>query len=415
MASKESTDLILDLLYDELSPEETLRARKLLEQNDDLQADFDRLQETRAHIQAELPTHLPTQEVPRSLHDSILAAAAAQAAQNQPAASTTPPSAHDSLASELVPAPTPRPPSTTVWSRIRNIPRAQLAAVTTVAVLLLTSAVFLRQFQNTAPQAQFSAASTEVAAPVHFESSAPAPAEAAPPGPVAMATAPAQLSEKQRANEPHEFEVAATSAREEAEEAEEKPGDLSNYDSGRSQTADPMPARRALARPATRKTAAPRQIAQDDTRQESKKRIAYDISNSLADSAATASGAAPSAVAARPLPAPRAAELAPSDDVQQAERAAEISAHRVFQDAESAFANQNYANAITLADQVIQDSRAVPTLRARALELKARAQIQHGQNDRALETYTTLQSQYPDYRPAEIERARKRLETSTSF
>lgn len=415
MASKESTDLILDLLYDELSPEETLRARKLLEQNDDLQADFDRLQETRAHIQAELPTHLPAQEVPRSLHDSILAAAAAQAAQNQPAASTTPPSAHDSLASELVPAPTPRPPSTTVWSRIRNIPRAQLAAVTTVAVLLLTSAVFLRQFQNTAPQAQFSAASTELAAPVHFESSAPAPAEAAPPGPVAMATAPAQLSEKQRANEPHEFEVAAASSQEQEAE-EEKPGDLSNYDSGQSQTADPMPARRALARPAPRKAAAPRQIAQDDFRQESKKRIAYDSSASAPTSARAASSAGqPSAVASRPPPAARSADIAPTAEIQKAERAAEISAHSVFQDAEAAFSDRNYARAISLADQVIQDSQAVPDLRARALELKARAQIQRGQNNRARETYETLQSQYPDYRPAEIERARKSLETSTSF
>ncbi len=413
MASKESTDLILDLLYDELSPEETLRARKLLEQNDDLQADFDRLQETRAHIQAELHTHLPAQEVPRSLHDSILAAAAAQAAQNQPAASTTPPSAHDSLASDLVPAPAPRPPSTTIWSRIRNIPRAQLAAVTTVAVLLLTSAVFLRQFQNTAPQAQFSTASTELAAPVRFESSAPAPAEAAPPGPVAMATAPAQLSEKQRANEPHEFEVAAASSQ---EAEEEKPGDLSNYDSGQSQTADPMPARRALARPAPRKASAPRQIAHDDTRQESKKRIAYDSLASAPTSARAASSAGqPSAVASRPPPAARSADIASTAEIQKAERASEISAHSVFQDAEAAFTDRNYARAITLADQVIQDSQAVPDLRARALELKARAQIQRGQNSRARETYETLQSQYPDYRPAEIERARKSLETSTSF
>src|SRR5690554_4374332 len=77
MVSKQSTDLILDLLYDELSPEESLRAQNLIAQNDDLKAEFQRLQATRNAVRAELNTSAPTQEVPQSVHDSIMAAAAA--------------------------------------------------------------------------------------------------------------------------------------------------------------------------------------------------------------------------------------------------------------------------------------------------------------------------------------------------
>ncbi len=435
MAHKESTDMILDLLYDELTPEESLRAQKLIAQSNDLQAEFDRLRTTRDEIRAGLNTVLPAQDVPQSLHDSIMAAAAAnlQSAppqlHNTSETTATKTTATKTTATKTTATKTtatephsfaPRPPKTTIWSRIANTPRAQFTALATVVALLLTTAVLLRQTNFADKNASFSTASHETTQTVAFApKGAPAPAAT----PMEVAAAPAQQAE---ANEPYEFETASkedSEAEEKQEMAAEGSGsaglsDLLNQDSGKSY---PRP-RRASSPVDSKAAPAPRSVARKPapTSMPSKKSMEAgpiaksspsrkeDISlDSDFDSADSRGGRGRSSSSAPSVSksAETASRAESEDEVQTVETTPAVT----LQDAETALTNRNYAAAIINADSVIANAQSGSNARARALHIKALAYKNQGNIKRANETYQTLQNQHPGYRKSDITRERNAL------
>lgn len=397
MASKESTDMILELLYDELSPEESLRAQTLIAQNEELQAEFNRLRATRNEIRTELTTALPIQEVPASVHDSIMAAAAAHLQSTQATQANTDHASQNTSA----PNPTlaPRPPRETLWSRIANTPRAQFTALATVAALLLASAVLWRQINYTEAPTSFANASHETAQAIAFDThDAPNSAEK----PLEVAAAPAQKAE---ANEPYEFETATPESSaalhdellNQNEESQESKGSIGRASSASS----PVVAKRA---------AAPRSVTRES-----------------APTSAPAKKAAPSPRAPAPTGFARLSEAedrfesydstagAPSSAKKSAEKSVEpapqpaLSDDALLQEADNFLAKRQPAEAIANAEKVLKNPAAAPNSRARALHIQAKAYTLQGHYPGAHLAYRTLQTEYPNYKTKEIDQAIRKL------
>lgn len=424
MASKESTDMILELLYDELSPEESLRARTLIAQNEELQAEFNRLRATRDEIRTELNTALPAQEVPASIHDSIMAAAAAhlQSTHANPSPSSQNTSAQN-------PTFAPRPPRETLWSRIANTPRAQFTALATVAALLLASAVLWRQINYTEAPTSFANASHEVAQAIAFDTH-DAPTPAALPLEVAAAPAP-----KAEANEPYEFETATQESGaalhdellNQNEESRESKGSIGRARSASSPTiAKKAAAPRSVTREsaqasATAKASVPSPPAPASRAAAHKSELAY----------APAKKSVPSSTAPAPTAVAQLSEAedrfesydstagAPSSAKKSAEKPAEKSAEpapqpalsddALLQEADNFLAKRQPAEAIANAEKVLKNPTAAPNSRARALHIQAKAYTLQGHYPGAHLAYRTLQTEYPDYKTKEIDQAIRKL------
>ena len=99
---------------------------------------------------------------------------------------------------------------------------------------------------------------------------------------------------------------------------------------------------------------------------------------------------------------------------KQAEREAAAPSEPSPRQVEEAYRRDDYAEALSLADRYLRSSDLSQLQKARVLELKARALEALGRTAEAHTVYTTLRRSHRSYKSDEIDRARRRTDTTRS-
>ena len=374
MASNESTDTLLDLLYGELEEEEAVSARASLAEDPEAMAELASYEELLGRVREAMPTSAePSAGVRASILEAARQASAEQTAQT----------------ARAMRYPPPQEPS--LWNRINLSAVAQIAAV--AGVLIVGTFLFSSYQASNEVTERFSVASS--AAPTTEQALARGGGEAAEVAAAAEEAPEADgaLAMADVAGEPEDQELEAVAA--------EPEGNATAGDD------DPL---------------AGQQLAQLDEAQRPTK-DADKLDDLLAGSAAPRE-AAPARRSRRSVSAKKKAEVGPVDDlfggdVPGPEKDAAEGYAAGGGDAAggpsaaavaSSYGRSDYEGAIENADALLARKGGVSaTERARALEYKAMALEKLGRFRQADEVYTRLQQNHPRYRNEAVARRRSTL------
>lgn len=446
MASDKPQSKILDLLYDdELDAESRLEARREVEQSDEARQEFESFESMLDKIRdVDLD-----EDVPSSVHDSIMAAAREHTAKK---------ATRQAQVTERAPTPS-KSAEKSLWSRLHSSGATQLALA--AAVVLVGGFIFIN-LGGQVREEKFHAAEHAVDSQVTFggetEESAKqefAKMEPAPQADDELDKAPTEEAQEGAALEDSEAEPAQPAE----QSAKEKPaiGEIAQLDQKTAKANEPLRAKKRSAPSAASTKRAPRRTPTRKSRARTKsdndvldmfggnrrselqqnreplkdslakaeapaeekaapaKREDTDASDDSAalgqklrglaeadDSSASTSFSLGSAsgsaegTASKPVPARGKRE-------QQQQQTSQVSSM------ESDYRSGNYAGVVTQADRYLSRSSGQKADEARVLELKARALVQQGKNREADQVYAELQKEYPSYRSAQIERERREL------
>ncbi len=387
MASEQSTDIILDLVYGELSADEETAARASVAKDPALAAELAAFEALRGQMGEFL-----VPEVPRmSVRDSLLAEASKQASRKSPEANIV----------------GRRPVSDGVeslgfWRRAGKGKASQLALVATV----LLTGVFVMRSGSLNEDASMAPAMYESAPTAQLK-------EFEPP---AMPTSPVQEAEV--AEEPKlelaQDEGADTKAVAALGDAIAEPAE----DKNRQTVQKSAPREKLAAKPTSRGQANSPELKRDsDLAYATKSKKVVDslkevttgnASNSPAPARAPRQDAKPSAKSPADFAseAPAAAE---ADDRQQRSKDAYNSAPGSLDAVEDAYSARDWRQVVQASDAVLEGV-GTSVQKARALELKALAYQQMGMVRQALNVYKNIESNYSGYQPDRIRSARTEME-----
>ncbi len=387
MASEQSTDIILDLLYGELSADEETAARASVAKDPALAAELAAFESLRGQMGEFLAPEIPRM----SVRDSLLAEASKQASRKSP---------DENL-------PSRRPNSDGVeslgfWRRLGKGKASQLALVATV---LLTGVFVMRsgslnndmsmapEMYEPSPSAQLAMVAEE------------------PPMPPASPIEPAAPSEEATGEGESADGVSAGLAEIVADTAKaEAPVERKRQTVEKSVAQQPRPASKSSARG---------QVSDADSRGDTN--FAYDKKSKLDDSLNTlstgnaANTAAPKQSQTRDAkPSARPAEFAEAapaaDRMEEAPaKDAYVSAPGSLDAVEDAFSARDWRQVVQSSDAVLEGS-GTSVQKARALELKALAYQQLGMVQQALNVYKNIEANYSGYQPDRIRSARNEME-----
>jgi hypothetical protein len=442
MASDEPKLDIVDLLYDDELDETTRRAAR-----DDVEADPQEraeLEDFEQMLSAIRDVELD-QEVPSSVHDSIMEAARAKAAESTSQKART---------TSRQPKAAPSEPS--LWSRMHSSGVSQL--VMAASVVLVAGFIFVKISGDSVESAKFSAAHDAVSSEVTFGESNPKYSEAA------SEPQPAEQLEREEVVGDEPVAARKDLADDELVEEDRAKGDLAAAEEG---NADPVEAEESalgeLARvdrdrePTTRRSRAPSRKRRAKSREptKAKKGESLDLLDSMgksessryakpstdddskADVLASADEADDKAPAA---PDERKAESSISDisDLgnlgessassgsassssgaeaeassqgrgSSTKSAADEDSGAGVARMESSYAAQNYDAVVDQADRFLAQSDGDAPETARVLELKALALTRQGEYTDADRVYAQLQRDFPSYKSDDVARERREL------
>ncbi len=385
MASEQSTDIILDLMYGELSADEETAARASVAKDPALAAELAAFESLRGQMGEFLAPEIPRM----SVRDSLLAEASKQASRKSPDESS----------------PSRRPASDGVeslgfWRRLGKGKASQLALVATV---LLTGVFVMRtgamnndrpmapEMYEPSPSAQLAKVAEEPTVPMLANPNEPeAPSdEASAEGTDGVSAGLAEL--------------AADTAKADA------PAEAKRQTLKKSVVRKPSPA------PAAKSSARGR-AGDADTRRDSD--FAYDKKSEIKDSLTLSTGNASNSPAPIQSPKqdankPRAdfAEAAPSANrmAEPPAKDAYVSAPGSLDAVEDAFSARDWRQVVQASDAVLEGG-GTSVQKARALELKALAYQQMGMVQQALNVYKNIEANYSGYQPDRIRSARTEME-----
>jgi hypothetical protein len=383
MASEQSTDIILDLLYGELSADEETAARASVAKDPALAAELAAFESLRGQMGEFLAPEIPRM----SVRESLLAEASKQASRKSPGEN----------------APSRRPNSDGVeslgfWRRLGKGKASQLALVATV---LLTGVFVMRsgamnsdmsmapEMYEPSPSTELAMVAEEAAMPASPSEPAAVADEATGEGADGVSAGLAEIADTAKAEAP----------------AERKRQTLE-----KSVAQKPRPASKSSARG---------QASDADQRRDSN--FAYDKKSKLDDSLNTLSTgnasntAAPKQSQTRDAkPSARPAEFA--EAAPAAERMEEAPAKDAYVSApgsldavEDAFSARDWRQVVQSSDAVLEGG-GTSVQKARALELKALAYQQMGMVQQALNVYKNIEANYSGYQPDRIRPARNEME-----
>lgn len=386
MASEQSTDIILDLLYGELSADEETAARASVAKDPALAAELAAFESLRGQMGEFLAPEIPRM----SVRDSILAEASKQASRKSP--------------DENLPSRRPNSDgaeSLGFWRRLGKGKASQLALVATV---LLTGVFVMRsgamkgdmsmapEMYEPSPSAELAMVAEEAAMPASPGEPVAAADEVAGEGADGVSAGLAELADTAKTEAP----------------AERK-----------RQTLEKSVAQKPSPAPASKSSA--RGLSNDaDNRRDTN--FAYDKKGKLDDSLNTFStgnasnspaptqspkqDAKPSAKSpaqfAEAAPAAEPMEEAPAKD-------AYVSAPGSLDAVEDAFSARDWRQVVQSSDAVLEGG-GTSVQKARALELKALAYQQMGMVQQALNVYKNIEANYSGYQPDRIRSARNEME-----
>jgi hypothetical protein len=450
MASDKPQLEILDLLYDDELDEQTrAAARRDVEQSDEARDELEAYETMLAKIRE---TDLD-QDVPESVHDSIMASAREHTAKN---------ASRQARVTRRAPK-VSKQAEKNLWSRLNSSGVTQL--VLAAAVVLVGGFIFLKLGGNNATEPKFNTAQEAVDKQVTFgDKSASELAQAPSPEvdekanqmqPAQQESAKQELAKQELAKqELAEQEPTEETAAEEQTEGDRtakksKIGELAQLDK-RAESQPPQPEakeqsvrKRRARRSGSRKKDSPNDqmevfedaskpaattkkrrpapaaaereearlddgIVQTESSSSSRSRSAPSksgvtdsadlgrslgaIADSSADEPSSASGAA----------APAENKPVPSQDSDQ-EQTSSVNAM------ESNYRSGNFAGVVTQADRYLSRSSSDQVDEARVLELKARALARQGKTNEADGVYAELQKKHPSYKSDQIRRERADL------
>ncbi|QDG52507.1 hypothetical protein FIV42_17735 [Persicimonas caeni] len=447
MASDKPQSKILDLLYDdELDAEARDEVRRAVDQSDEARQELESFESMLSKIRdVDLE-----EDVPTSVHDSIMAAAREHTAKK---------ASRQAQVTERSPN-TAAPREKSLWSRLNSSGVAQLAMA--AAVVLVGGFIFVK-LGSKSEQRAFQAAEEAVHSEVTFGGEETEELAKMEPSPKPTESPADEFG--QAPAEPEEVAEEAAEAEPEAEPAEKaKIGELAQLDTKDTKQEAQQQANRQVESKKRAKARAPKAPTRK-ARSRSKKSKSSDMldlfGNNTRSGAAAPTGkskpqprkdrddryasaeAAPQEEAAAPVERDKADESSDSaalgqklgsladdtssssnyavgaDDSAVAESEskpvpAQAKASREQQTSqvstmESDYRSGNYAGVVTQADRYLARSSGQKADEARVLELKARALAQQGKTREADEVYAELQKKYPSYRSAQIERERREL------
>ncbi len=397
MASDPSTERIIDLLYGELSPDEEADLRAELSSDPALRAELDGFESVLDRVRGAMPA----EDVPSSVHASIMEAARTAATQGPD---------RDRIAR--------RSPEGGVWSRLAGSSGAQIALVATILLVgAFTSSLFR-------------AASPDRAAPASDISAASEPAPMPPAAPAEQAIAEeeailggelaeAELPEAEPADEVAAFAGAEDrrlddelrlDANEEfdgrANQVERQQAPSGRLEDSKMERKDDVASRTVTTKRRARKSAsAPQKIAPapdpvspepKPTREASGGKGFASAADEAQPSVPPAEGAVAAAEAAKPDPTPQRMAKAEEKSKEYVPTTGTASA------VEARWRNRDYSGTIRAADEFVASGNGSPVQNARALHLKAQAMMAQGQYAAASRIFSSIASNYPEYKSAEI-------------
>ncbi len=401
MASEQSTERIIDLIYGELPEEEEEQMRRELADSAELRAELDSYEDLLGQVRSAMPPEEPSP----SVHDAIMEAARA-AAEN----------GGERRSARRAPDGAKR---MGVWGRLSN---SSLAQVATVAAVLLAG-VFVVKFVDRGTDPTMAPASDISAA--------------REPAPVVERAAPAEATEEVAATADDKSVAAAEGAVEQADllGAENAPADepkaALELAEAEEEAQRPVEKRR-------RSAAATRRDAPKDTRpveekprrremakkkpRPKKKAKAAPLLDSLDEASGNRNeadqdlgmfGAGESESTASAAPQKK-AEAAPPAPKQQQEAREYRPESGTIGAVEQRWRTQDYSGTVRAADAFLESGNGSATDKARAMQLKADAYMKQKRYRQAERIYSTIQKNYPSYQSSTIQsslaEAKQRLE-----
>lgn len=401
MASEESTDKILDVVYGELSAEEEAAARASIASNPVDAEELAAFEALRERIHDGLAFESPR----ASVREAILLEAAKQASRR--------------VEGGVRPARGQEGEARGFWSRISKGAGPQVALV--AAVLLAGAFVMNIQtpshedaLYEAAPTAQISApVTTTVTPPPSEEAEATKAAEAAEP--VAKDDATGLLAGAEQKPlaptgsgdaAPARSSVQNQLGRGSAERAVAKAESPAPFEGA----ATEAKAKRAAPKPtAARQEPRTRAVSKSDYIRDNN---VLDLDDSLADESARPAKKSAAPPAEEDAKFAVSAPVAAPQDKAEPEPIAEkemVVAPGSLDAVEQAYAARDWRQVVQASDAVLESS-ATPVQKARALELKAMAYQQMSMFQQALNVFRNISSNYPGYQPDRIRAAQQELE-----